>query len=301
MTDRTWQMNFDQLRTFLSVADEMSISGAADRLGTTQPVISRSIKRLETELHATLFDRLPRGVALTVFGKALYSEAQNILASHRRTVETFETLRGVGRTYVRIGAGATWFEERLPEVLSSFIIKKPGVRIDASFIPRFEIIEALLMGHIDIGLAQFRVETLPSDDIEYEELFTDRLVIIGRKGHPLCGKLESAEAISKLIWATTPSATSEERLRGLCKRFGFDNPNIHIKCHSISSVLEIVRNTDFVTLAPEFMAKANGKEGFEILTDGLHITLSKGILTPRQGSLSLGARLFRTHLRQAFG
>ena len=42
-------MNFDQLRTFLTVADEMSISGA-DRLSTTQPVISRAIKRLEAEL-----------------------------------------------------------------------------------------------------------------------------------------------------------------------------------------------------------------------------------------------------------
>ena len=126
MTDRTWQMNFDQLRTFLSVADEMSISGAADRLGTTQPVISRSIKRLESELHATLFDRLPRGVALTVFGKALYSEAQNILASHRRTVETFETLRGVGRTYVRIGAGATCLLYTSPSPRDGLLSRMPS-------------------------------------------------------------------------------------------------------------------------------------------------------------------------------
>ena len=294
-------MNFDQLRTFLTVADEMSISGAADRLGTTQPVISRSIKRLESELHATLFDRLPRGVVLTAFGKALYSEAQNILASHRRTVETFDTLRGIGRTYVRIGAGATWFEERLPEVLSSFSAKQPQVRIDATFVPRFEIIEALLLGHIDIGLAQFGCETLPSDDIEYEELLSDRLVIVGRKGHPLSGKLKSAKAFSELVWATQPSASSQERLRGLYKRFGAGDPNIHIKCHSISSVLEVVRNTDFVTLAPEFMARSNGNEDFAILTGEFRISLSKGILTPRQATLSLGARLFQTHLKEVFG
>ena len=294
-------MNFDQLRTFLTVADEMSISGAADRLSTTQPVISRAIKRLEAELHATLFDRLPRGVVLTAFGKVLYREAQNILASHQRTVETFDTLRGFGRTYVRIGAGSTWFEERLPEVLSSFSTKQPQVRIDASFIPRFEIIEALLLGHIDIGLAQFGFETLPSDDIEYEELLSDRLVVIGRKGHPLSGKLASAKAFSKLLWATTPSASSQERLRGLCKRFGADDPNIHIKCHSISSILDIVRNTDFVTLAPEFMAKSNGREELVILTNEFQISLSKGILTPRQATLSLGARLFRTHIREEIG
>ena len=294
-------MNLDQLRTFLAVADEMSISGAADRLGTTQPVISRSVKRLEAELHATLFDRLPRGVALTAFGRALYGEAQNILASHRRAVETFDTLRGIGRTHVRIGAGATWLEERLPQVLSSFSARQPQVRIDASFVARFEIIEALLLGRIDIGLAQFGVEPLPSDDIEYEELLTDRLVVLGRNGHPLRGKLTSAEAISELVWAITPSASSEERLRGMCKRFGVDEPKIHIRCHSMSSVLSIVRDTDFVTLAPEFMAKASGRDEFDVLTQEFRISLSKGILTPRQGSLSLGARLFRTHLREAFG
>ena len=123
-------------------------------------------------------------------------------------METFDTLRGFGRTYVRIGAGSTWFEERLPEVLSSFSTKQPQVRIDASFIPRFEIIEALLLGHIDIGLAQFGFETLPSDDIEYEELLSDRLVVIGRKGHPLSGKLASAKAFSKLL-GNTPSASSQ--------------------------------------------------------------------------------------------
>ena len=300
MTGRAWLMNIDQLRAFLTVADEMSISGAADRMGTTQPVISRTIKRLEAELHASLFDRLPRGVALTPYGNVLYAEAQSMLASHRRTVEAIDALRGIGRTRVRIGAGATWFEERLPGILSSFSSAHPRVRIDAEFVPRFEVIEALLLGRIDIGLAQFGMELLPSDDIEYEELLRDRLVVLGRRGHPLTGALTTTKAFRSLVWAITPSASGEDRLRGLCKRFGVDDPNIHVRCHSTSSLLGIVRETDFVTLAPEFMARTRGKGDFDVLTDEFRITLSKGILTPRRGTLSLGARLFRAHLREAF-
>lgn len=293
-------MNIDQLRAFLTVADEMSISGAADRMGTTQPVISRTIKRLEAELHAQLFDRLPRGVVLTPYGNVLYAEAQSMLASHRRTVEAIDALKGIGRTRVRIGAGATWLEGRLPSILSSFSSTHPHVRIDAEFVPRFEVIEALLLGRIDIGLAQFGVELFPSDDIEYEELLRDRLVILGRRGHPLTNALATTEDFRSLVWAITPSASGEERLRGLCKRFGVDDPNIHVRCHSTSSLLGIVRDTDFVTLAPEFMARTHGNGDFDVLTNEFRITLSKGILTPRQGTLSLGARLFRTHLRDAF-
>lgn len=292
-------MNFEQLKIFLAVADEMSVSGAADRIGTSQPVISRTIKRLEGELNAPLFDRLPRGVALTPFGKVLYDEAQNALAAQRRTVEGFRALKGVGRTLVRIGAGATWLEERLPTILASFYEKQPNVDVRAEFYPRAHIVEALLMGKIDVGLAQFGVEPTSNDDIQYEELLSDRLVVIGRKGHPLAGQKTSDELFQSLRWAITPSVGGEERLLGLCKRFGVNEPDVHIRCHSSSSVLRIVRETDLVTLAPMFLADTIGDE-FDIISEEFSMWLSKGILTPRRGTLSLGARLFWSHLREQF-
>lgn len=292
-------MNIDQLKTFLAVADEMSISGAADRLGTSQPVVSRIIKRLEGELKAPLFDRLPRGVALSPFGKTLYAEAQLMLSAHRRTLESFQALKGEGRTHLRIGAGATWLEERLPVIIADFTNKNPGVRLDAMFVPRFEVVEALLMGRIDLGLAQFGLSPAASDDIEYEELLRDRLVVVGRKNHPMKGQLTKEKLVQELRWANTASATAEERLKGLAKRFRVGVPNVHVRCHSMSNVLEIVRNTDLAALAPEFLVENN--EDLEVLWREFGLTLSKGILVPRNATLSLGARMFRSHLRTTFG
>ncbi len=300
MTERAWIMNIDQLRTFVAVADEMSISGAADRLGTTQPVVSRTVKRLEGELHASLFDRLPRGVALSHHGKVLYAEARQILAAHRRMIESFQTLSGDGRTHVRIGAGATWLEERLPSIIADFSRRHPMIRIDALYEPRFQVIESLLLGRVDIALAQFGVEPLPSDDVEYEELLKDRIVVAGRKRHPLAGRLDTPEGFRSLRWAIASSASGEERLRGLCKRFGAPDPAIQVRCHSASSLRGIVRETDLVALLPKFMVDREA-DGLEMLSTEFGLTLSKGILTPRQGSLSLGARVFRTCLREAFG
>ena len=53
--------DWDELRTFLEVARDLSLSGAARRLGLAQPTVGRHIDRLEEALGATLFTRSPRG------------------------------------------------------------------------------------------------------------------------------------------------------------------------------------------------------------------------------------------------
>lgn len=284
----------------MAVADEMSVSGAANRIGTSQPVISRTIKRLEDEFNAVLFDRLPRGVALSPFGKVLYHQSQTMLASHKRAIEEMRVLRGDGRSAVRIGAGATWLEGRLPGILAEFATAHPEIAVDAEYIPRYQVAEALLLGRIDIGLAQYGVEPLSSDDVAYEELLKDRLIVLGRHGHPLTGRLAGAGPrpdYAPIAWAITPSATGEERLRGLCRRYELGEPAIQIRCHSMSNVLQIVRQTDLLTLAPDFFANIAGDSGLEIVSSQVSVTLSKGILTPKNASLSLASRIFRTHLR----
>jgi DNA-binding transcriptional LysR family regulator len=294
-------VNTDQLRVFVVVADEMSVSGAADRLGTSQPVLSRTIKRLETDLNVTLFDRLPRGVALSPFGRVLYRQARAMLELHSRTLEEFRALKGQGRGLVRIGAGATWLEERLPRTIASFVKSRPDMHVEARFIPRYEIVEALLSGKIDLGLTQFGSEHLPADDVSYEELFKDRLTVIARKSHPLRGCLEAApERLGELSWATTSSAMAKERIDGLLRRYELGPPDIQVTSHSIINVLEIVRNTDLVTLAPEFLVTQSDRSELVLLAPQIWTTLSKGILVPANATMSSSARQFRDHLKSVF-
>src|SRR5215510_429462 len=62
-------MELHPLRVFLTVVDESSFSRAAERLSRTQPAISLSIQRLESELGQRLFDRSARNLLLTDAGK----------------------------------------------------------------------------------------------------------------------------------------------------------------------------------------------------------------------------------------
>ncbi|GHE06445.1 LysR family transcriptional regulator [Streptomyces alanosinicus] len=69
-------MESGPLRYFVAVAEELNFARAAARLGISPPPLSRAIRRLETELGVTLFERTTHHVALTRAGEVLLAEAQ---------------------------------------------------------------------------------------------------------------------------------------------------------------------------------------------------------------------------------
>ena len=74
------------LRYFVAVTEELSFTRAAERLFVAQQAISRDIRRLETRLGTTLFDRTTRRVSLTPNGERLLVQARDLLAVHDRIV-----------------------------------------------------------------------------------------------------------------------------------------------------------------------------------------------------------------------
>ncbi|HWF62794.1 MAG TPA: LysR family transcriptional regulator [Nitrospira sp.] len=76
-------MEIYQLRTFVTVARERSITRASELLFLSQPAVSAHIKTLEDELGLVLFDRTPRGMSLTGHGTKLLEKAEQMLTLHR--------------------------------------------------------------------------------------------------------------------------------------------------------------------------------------------------------------------------
>ena len=87
-------MSFDQLESFVAVAEEGALVRAARRLHVSQPPLTRRLRSLEDELGAPLFERLARGVRLTEAGEALLPVARRVIAEVAAAREAVRRARG---------------------------------------------------------------------------------------------------------------------------------------------------------------------------------------------------------------
>ena len=116
--------DWDDYRHFLAVAESGSLSGAARRLGVSQPTVGRRIDALEQVLRARLFDRLARGYALTSAGESVRALAKRMERESLAIVRRVGGEQGVpaGRVKVAaaVGLGVYWFAPRIPLLAATY-------------------------------------------------------------------------------------------------------------------------------------------------------------------------------------
>ena len=101
-------MEFQQLRVFLAVAEELHFGRAAERLHMAQPPVSRMVRQLERDVGTGLFIRSTRSVRLTAAGAALVAPAREILAAAQRArASALAAERGEAGTVTLAYAGAS--------------------------------------------------------------------------------------------------------------------------------------------------------------------------------------------------
>jgi len=87
-------MSLDQLKTFVAIAEEGTMTAAASKLHLTQPPLSRQLASLEDELQTKLFERQARGMRLAPAGEAFLVHARRILAAVDDAVVAVRPLSG---------------------------------------------------------------------------------------------------------------------------------------------------------------------------------------------------------------
>ncbi len=122
--------DWDHAKTFLAVADEGSLSGAARVLGQTQPTISRQIGAFESSLNATLFERTGRSVALTQSGVELLDHVRAMARG-----ADMVSLSALGQSQlvegqVRITASELMSALVLPPIVTEIAKKAPSLEMD---------------------------------------------------------------------------------------------------------------------------------------------------------------------------
>jgi len=178
---RLASMELKQLGYFLAVADSGSFSKAAVRLSVAQPILSRQIKLLETQLDAELFYRNGRGVVLSEAGRLLETYARSIVGLVDRAHAEIGALRAQprGRVAIAMPPSIGWVltgplvvrcREAYPEIILHLAEGFSG-----------HVAEWLSTGRVDIGIVYQSPRLLT---LSTEALLTDELFLLGAVDDP---------------------------------------------------------------------------------------------------------------------
>ena len=144
-------MDIYQLRTFVAVARERSITRASEVVHLSQPAVSAHIKALEDTLGLTLFERTPRGMSLTRDGERLLTKAEQALAAHQELMDEAQRIKGRLTGKLRLGAGGRSNNEAIGKLLTGLSDRFPEVEVALKHGTSLEILTGIRNGSLDAG------------------------------------------------------------------------------------------------------------------------------------------------------
>lgn len=174
-------MTAETYRIFQCVADEGSISKAADQLFVSQPAVSKAIKKLEEQLGVILFIRMPRGVALTEEGKALYSHVDSAFKQLTAGEKLMRQFKEMQYGTVRVGVSTTLCQYFFMPYLRDFHHKYPALKIEIINRRSAETVQLLEEGLLDCAVIS---EMTFSDHLTFHPLMEIHDIFVGKNPPP---------------------------------------------------------------------------------------------------------------------
>lgn len=249
-------MNEKDLKSFLTVYQENSISQAAKKLFITPQGLSKNIKNLEQELDVELFERTKNGVRATESAHLLNERAQKILAEYDEIKRTLQ-YNNSGKKVLRIGC-ANGILNLLPfSILKEFMERYPDIRVEWSEYENEIVREKLMKSELEYG---FTVGAWKENDVVVQKRYEADLVLLVYEGHALYQEnqicIEQLENESLILLNERFHIFHD--LLGACKARGF-SPEIIAKTADVSSQYKLCREGFGLAVVPEFV-----KEEFQM-------------------------------------
>ncbi len=171
-------VNLEQLRGFVRVAEIGHFTRAAEALHVAQPSLSRQVSTLERELGAELFHRARGHISLTAAGETLLPRARRILADEEAIHAEMAELAGLQRGRVRLGATPTLCVSLVAEAMTAYTTAHPGVELHLTEGGSRLLIERVAEGELDMALITVSEGLSISGTLVREPLLTEELVVI---------------------------------------------------------------------------------------------------------------------------
>ncbi|MEM9442966.1 MAG: LysR family transcriptional regulator [Pseudomonadota bacterium] len=233
------------------IVEAGSFQIAADRIGLTQPALSRNMRALEERLGAPVFQREGRRSVPNGLGRRLAQAGLAIrIAEEQASAHAALAASGsIGE--LRIGAPPIVAGRFLTGTLSTFIAANPHCVVELRVGLVHELRSMLERGQIDVVVGP-RSLADPTEGLDFLPLIDDRIGVLCRTGHPLTRREEVLPAdLEASIWlAHSRGSLLRQQTEAAMISSGVQQIQIGCETDSIRSVLEIVAETDLITTMP---------------------------------------------------
>ena len=249
-------MNWNQLEYVLTLAEEKSITRAAQRLYLSQPSLSLSLKGLEEELGTALFTRTGGGLEPTYAGQLFCQWAAETRASYGRLNDKLTDIAAGRRQLLRLGISPHRGDLLLPSVMPAFYAQFPHCEVHTIELSTVQLRQKLEAKELD-----FIVDIPKPDTVTYcNEYLLNEVILLAvpRSFLPRIPKPEGSldlHTFSGLPFILLPP----NQLLGsisqkACEQVGF-LPDLRIQCSSVERALSLAAEQLGVTFAPQVFSQ----------------------------------------------
>ncbi|MBT0960810.1 LysR substrate-binding domain-containing protein [Denitromonas iodatirespirans] len=177
-------MDLRRLRYFVTVADELNFTRAAERLHMAQPPLSMQIRALEEALGTALFVRSKRKVALTPAGEHLLERARRLLADTAAAADEVRRIARGEAGRLRVGFTSSMpYSAVLGDVLRRYRAQYPAVDLQLREMFTRDQFAALGRGELDVGFVRHPA-TMATEGVVLREIGRDPLRLVMAASHP---------------------------------------------------------------------------------------------------------------------
>jgi DNA-binding transcriptional LysR family regulator len=196
------------IRYFVAVAQEGTITRAAERLHISQPSLSAAIKQLEHQLGVDLLSRGGRRIAITPAGELLLHRGQDLLEHAEAVVAEVQQRDGAAGGRLRLGVSPTARYGIAPELLAACAASAPAVMIYASEDTTGALLRDVAQGRLDLAITFCAPD--PAPGVELTLLRDEPAVVHLPADHPLAER--SQLGLKELAGETILVAASRDSI-----------------------------------------------------------------------------------------
>jgi DNA-binding transcriptional LysR family regulator len=251
-----------KLLYMVTAIEQGSFSKAAKKLSISQPALTKSMDRLESELGMQLLTRTPTGVVPTALGELVYSHARHI-RDEIGLAETRLQADATRNNIVTIGALPSLATRVLPLAVVRWREQVPNVMLRVIERRQVDLLFGLLRREFDFIIAQTEFFDIVPEGLKQRVLFRDRLCVFARSDHYLFGLPELSWAdLAQFPWVSPMIGTQQRAvLERLMEAEGVPPPRQLVESGSIEFTKTMLAQSNHLALLPAHSAIADVREG----------------------------------------